>query len=90
MNFFDKINEYTSTEQTGAVEMPHEINENKENLSDTVADTSSDTSSESKKDAPNLNEMIESGEIQKSWTRVNTSTWCGCNNACFHSCYNIG
>lgn len=40
--------------------------------------------------AESLKEMIESGEIQMSWTKVNTSNSCGCNNACLNSCYNIG
>ena len=37
-----------------------------------------------------LKEMVETGEIYHSWTKVNTSPSCGCNNACFHSCMNIG
>lgn len=64
-----------------AVEQPKEINEPGE-TNDCVVDTSEQTE--------NLKDMIESGSIQMSWTKVNISNSCGCNNACFHSCYNIG
>lgn len=90
MNFLEKMNEYASTSNSDAVEIPQETNDLKEEVADTASDTSSDAAVEKTEDAPSLNEMVESGEIHKSWTRVNTSTWCGCNNACYHSCYNIG
>lgn len=38
----------------------------------------------------NLKDMLDSGNIQMSWTKINTSNSCGCNNACFNSCFNIG
>lgn len=90
MNFLEKMNEYASENKTDAVEISLETNEINGEVSDTSSDTSSDISSDEAEEPPSLNEMVESGEIQKSWTRVNTSNWCGCNNACFHSCYNIG
>ena len=45
---------------------------------------------ETKEEKETLKDLIESGKIQMSWTKVNTSNHCGCNNACFNSCYNIG
>ena len=82
MDFLEKMNEYVSECKPDAVEIPKEIND--------VKDEGSDTSSDRTEETPNLKEMIETGEIHKSWTQVNTSNWCGCNNACFHSCYNVG
>ena len=82
MNFLEKMNEYASECKADAVEIPQEMNDIKKETSDTSSDKSEDT--------PTLKDMIETGEIYKSWTRVNTSDWCGCNNACFHSCYNVG
>ena len=81
MNFLDKMNEYASACKADAVEIPQETNDVA-----SVSDTSLDVS----KDAPSLKEMVETGEIYHSWTKVNTSPSCGCNNACFHSCMNIG
>ena len=64
-----------------AVEQPREINETGDTTERLV-----DTTEKSE----NLRDMVESGSLQMSWTKVNTSNSCGCNNACFHSCYNIG
>lgn len=64
-----------------AVEQPKEFIETGE-ATERLVDTSEQTEC--------LKDMVKSGNIQMSWTKVNTSTSCGCNNACFHSCYNIG
>lgn len=90
MNFLEKMNEYASENKIDAVEIPLETSDIREDVSETSSEMSSDVSSDETEETPNLHEMVESGEIHKSWTRVNTSNWCGCNNACFHSCYNIG
>ena len=45
---------------------------------------------EAKEEKETLKDLIESGKMQMSWTKVNTSNYCGCNNACLNSCYNIG
>lgn len=82
MNFIEKMNGYVSEINTDAVEIPQEINDVKKEGEDTLSDST--------ETAPTLKEMVDTGEIHKSWTEVNTSTWCGCNNACFHSCFNVG
>ena len=64
-----------------AVEQPKEINE----TGDTT-ERLGDTTEKSE----NLKDMVESGSLEMRWTKDNTSNSCGCNNACFHSCYNIG
>lgn len=86
MNFFEKIDNYTENPKMEAIEfsqdakdtvgLKSEGNETKE-LSDTI-------------EIPKFEDMIKSGKIQMEWTKVNTSNWCGCNNACFNSCFNVG
>jgi len=71
----------SSDMKTESLELPKEFSETKE-FSESVPETS--------EHAETLKEMMASGNIQMSWTKVNTSNWCGCNNACFHSCFNIG
>lgn len=64
-----------------SVELPKEFSETKDTTGD-ITETSEQVES--------LKDMMESGNIQMSWTKINTSNSCGCNNACFNSCYNIG
>lgn len=64
-----------------SVELPKEFSETKDTTGD-ITETSEQVES--------LKNMMESGNIQMSWTKINTSNSCGCNNACFNSCYNIG
>lgn len=82
-NFEELMNGISESSDMKAesVEMPKEFSETKE-FSESFSETSEHTET--------LKEMMDSGNIQMSWTKVNTSNWCGCNNACFHSCFNIG
>ncbi len=64
-----------------SVELPKEFSETKDTTGD-ITETS--------EQVERLKDMMESGNIQMSWTKINTSNSCGCNNACFNSCYNIG
>ena len=64
-----------------AMELPEECKE-LYNITEHVSDTMEKTE--------NLKDMMDSGNIQMSWTKINTSNSCGCNNACFNSCFNIG
>lgn len=88
MDFLNKINEYASEQKPDAVELQSDTHDVPQENTDVCENNGE--SSENNEEAPSLKEMVQSGEIQMSWTRVNTSNWCGCNNACFHSCYNIG
>lgn len=76
----DNVSDYKEmTPKT--MELPEEckeLNSITENISDTMEKTE------------NLKDMLDSGNIQMSWTKFNTSNSCGCNNACFNSCFNVG
>lgn len=86
MNDFEKLMENEGTQELDqrSLELPDEIKEEKE-ASDSV-DDQSDVPSET----PSVEELFKDNDIQYARTRVNISGWCGCNNACFHSCFNIG
>ena len=88
MDFLNKINEYAQEQTFGAVEIPA-------NAQDVVKGTDTlnakEVSSDTDEKVPSLEEMVKSGNIQMSWTTINTSSHgCGCNNACFNACTNIG
>lgn len=82
-NFEDLMNSISESSdmKQESVELPKEFSETKDTTED-IAETSEQVES--------LKDMMESGNIQMSWTKINTSNSCGCNNACFNSCYNIG
>ncbi len=89
MDFENKMNEFATGDNPGSVEIPNEARDSKDETVETEESEDVKQNAETK-DAPTLNEMVESGEIHKSWTKINVSKWCGCNNACFHACTNIG
>lgn len=67
--------------KTDSIELPKEYTE---------TDSTTECIAETTEKVESLKDMMESGKIQMSWTKINTSNSCGCNNACFHSCFNIG
>ena len=97
MNFEDLMKETSDMEdpKTEPLELPNEpSNERSEELlkelSDEVEESGDCQNDAPKLDMETLKELVESGKMMMSWTKVNTSKWCGCNNACFNSCFNIG
>lgn len=52
---------------------------------------SSEATSENS-DMPKIEDIVnDKVKFMASWTKVNTSSnGCGCNNACFNSCFNVG
>lgn len=81
MDFLEKMDELSSEAdvKVEAVELPKEIMEGE------VSDTTSDTANET----PSFSDMVKNGDIKMSWVQVNTSKWCGCNNACYNGCQNV-
>ena len=81
MDFLEKMNELSSEAdvKVEAVELPKEIMEGE--VSDTTSDTANETLS--------FSDMVKNGDIKMSWVQVNTSKWCGCNNACYNGCQNV-
>lgn len=82
MSFLEKMEELSSDidAKVEAVELPKEIAEESE-----IQETSNETVSET----PSFTEMMKNGDVKKGWVQVNTSKWCGCNNACYNGCQNI-
>lgn len=86
MNFLEKIENYTDNPRMEAIEFPQDAK-------DTVRlelESNETKESSGTMEIPKFEDMIESGKIQMEWTKINTSDFCGCNNACFNSCFNVG
>lgn len=86
MKDFEKLMETEGTQEFDlkSLELPEEVKDEKDVL-ESVGDQD-DIPSET----PSVGELFKDNDIQYARTRVNISGWCGCNNACFHSCFNIG
>lgn len=82
MSFLEKMEELSSDmdAKVEAVELPKETVEEP-----AILETSNETVSET----PSFTEMVKNGDIKTSWVQVNTSKWCGCNNACYNGCQNV-
>ena len=82
MSFLEKMEELSSDmdAKVEAVELPKETVEGP-----AILETSNETVSET----PSFTEMVKNGDIKTSWVQVNTSKWCGCNNACYNGCQNV-
>lgn len=88
LDFFNKINEYAQEQTAGAIEIPADA---QDVVKEADIPQANEESSDIDEKVPSLEEMAKSGNIQMSWTRINTSSHgCGCNNACFNACTNIG
>lgn len=83
MNILDKMNEYASSEVSipKAVEIPQE--------SPIDATDNSKDFSETGPEHPSSSDMVKDGNIRMQWVEVDTSKWCGCNNACYNGCQNV-
>lgn len=83
MKDFEKILESESSNDLchKSLELPNEFKEDKEDKEVTKDNVTENS---------DLKDLMNSNDIQMSWTKVNTSRWCGCNNACFNSCFNVG
>lgn len=85
MGNFEKIIEKETSQdlQQKPLEIPDEIKE--------VQETTDMQSQEDTSDVTSAKDVLDNANIQASWTTINTSRHgCGCNNACFNSCFNIG
>lgn len=82
MSFIEKMEELSSgmDVKVEAVKLPKETVEESD-----IQETSNETVSET----PSFTEMVKNGDVKMSWVQVNTSKWCGCNNACYNGCQNV-